>query len=92
MKLLIFIALFAALTACSSNKEGEVTGRSNGHVIINGKEYYFLRVVPADGERGVWLLIPKDADVKLPQTTNYRYSKSCGKNCVRYYSQTAIAI
>lgn len=92
MKRLVFIALFATLMACSPNKEGEVTGQSDGHILINGKEYYFLRVVPADGERGVWLLVPKDADVKLPQTTSYEYSKSCGKNCVNYYYQTAICL
>lgn len=92
MKRLIFIALIAVLTSCSPNKEGEVTGRSDGRILINGKEYYFLQVVPADGERGVWLLVPKDADVKLPQTTSYEYSESCGKNCVNYFYQTAIVI
>lgn len=92
MKTTLFIAILLIALGCSGRKEGEVTGRSNNHIIINGKEYYFLRVIPADGERGVWLLIPKDADVKLPQMTSYRYSKSCGKNCVRYYSQTAIVI
>lgn len=78
-KLIVSIALLLVLLSCS--KEGEVLNRSNGTIKINGKEYKFIKVVPADGANGVWLLVPSDATVELPILTSYEYRTSCGKNC-----------
>ncbi len=79
MKITFVLALLLLLIGCS--KEGEITNRSQNHIIIDGKEYYFIKVIPADGERGVWLLIPKGQDVEIPRTLSYTYTTSCGKNC-----------
>lgn len=79
MKRVFVLLLALCLLSCS--KEGEVTNKSNGTININGKEYKFIKVVPADGERGVWLLIPSDATVELPKLISYSHLENCGKNC-----------
>lgn len=72
--------LFAIIfTLASCSKEGELQNQSKQEIIINGKEYRFIKVVPADGERAVWLLVPKDSTVELPKSISWNYS--CGKNC-----------
>lgn len=78
MKKLGLVVIFA-LTLLGCSKEGSVVDRSTNHVIIGGKEYYFIKVIPADGAKGVWLLVPKDASVQMP--TVISYSRSCGKGC-----------
>jgi hypothetical protein len=85
MKKLTFLLItIITLFLFSCSKEGEITGKSKGHIIINGKEYYFIKVVPEDGARPVWLLIPKDSKVETPQNISWKYS--CGKNCIRQIS------
>lgn len=79
MKYIVAFLIIVVMVACT--KEGEVTNKSTRTIQINGKEYYFMEVVPADGERAVWLLIPKDADVRMPMPISQRVS--CGKNCYR---------
>ena len=80
MKKLITFALVAVLlSAC--RKEGEITAQSENHILINGNEYRFVAVVPANGYSPVWLLIPNDAKIEVPQPTMYR--ASCGKNCTK---------
>lgn len=87
-----FLILIVAVILLSCSKEGEVLGRSTNHININGVEYYFIKVVPADGERGVWLLVPKDSKVEMPQIISYNYTTSCGKNCFRTRSVESIFI
>ena len=83
MKTTLILALLSLLLLTSCTKEGEVQNKSKQHIIINGEEYYFLQVVPADGEKGVWLLIPKDSKVELPQVISYDYNQYCGKHCTK---------
>lgn len=73
------IALCLLLFSCA--KEGEILNKATKNIEINGKEYYFIKVVPADGEYGVWLLIPKDSKVEIPEHTSIKVS--CGKSCHR---------
>lgn len=77
----IAVLLIVAALAFSCSKEGEVFDNATKAININGKEYRFIQIVPADGAHGVWILVPKDADVKVPQVTSY--SVSCGKSCTR---------
>lgn len=79
MRKLSLIALCLILFSCS--KEGEIKHQSVGSIKINGKEYKFIEVVPADGQHGVWLLVPVDARIEIPQVTSHQIS--CGKNCKR---------
>lgn len=90
MKKLTLIFLVLLCFACS--KEGEILDKSNNHILINGKEYYFIKVVPADGERGVWLLVPKDTKVETPGVISYNYTVNCGKNCWTTKTVTSIWI
>jgi hypothetical protein len=70
MKKLIYIGLMAlGLLGCE--KEGEIDKVGGKLVQINGKNYRFIRIVPADNYRAVWLLVPQDTSQSLPQTVNY---------------------
>lgn len=89
MKKLIIVLLLALFTmACG--KEGEIRRRSTQHIKIDGVEYYFLEIVPADGADGVWLLLPKNSEVEVPLPRTTSWMIRCGKNCHRMV--TAIVI
>lgn len=80
--------LFVIFSLSSCTKEGEIRRKSTKGIIINGKKYHFIEVCPADGAREVWILVPDDATVEIPQTISFTYT--CGKNCTA--TQTAIQI
>lgn len=82
-KLLIAFLFGIVLISCTEHKEGQITNKSVNHIIINGKKYKFLEIVPADGERPVWLLVPEDANVEMPRVISQTYTESCGKGCSR---------
>lgn len=81
-------AVFIALSFSSCNKEGEILDQSTKGVIINGKEYKFIRIVPTEGASAVWILVPKDARVEVPSTIAWKVS--CGKNCTKMVSAILI--
>lgn len=71
----IIAILFAAalLTGCTEagkKGEGEVS------IIANGKEYNFIRVVPADGYDPIWILVPKDSSNGVPTVVTTQNGKS----------------
>lgn len=83
------LTIILFLTICiSCNKEGEILHESTKTIKINGNEYRFIQVVPVDGERGVWILVPNDATVEMPKIT--AQIKTCGKNC--RYMQTLVTV
>ena len=79
MKNLVIILLLILLIGCS--KEGEIHRQSKSVIIINGNNYRFIEVTPTDGANPVWILVPENADIKVPSITAQRVS--CGKNCVK---------
>ena len=86
MKRIILFLLLLTIISCS--KEGEIKNQSTRSIKINGREYRFLKIVPADGEHAVWLLIPSDAKISVPEVISYRVN--CGKNC--HYNLTSLFV
>lgn len=89
-KLLIVLLLGLVMISCTEHKEGQVTNRSANHIIINGKKYRFVEIVPADGERPVWLLVPEDAEIEMPRVISQSWTESCGKGCSRTVVRNSI--
>lgn len=86
MKKLILLFVLAVCFACTN--EGEIQATSERHIKINDKEYKFIRIVPADNYRAVWILVPLDATIEVPPVISARVS--CGKNCTE--EQTALLV
>jgi len=82
-KLLIILFLGLVMFSCTDHKEGDIINQSANHIIINGKKYQFIKIVPADDERPVWLLVPEDAQIEMPRVISQTWTESCGKNCTR---------
>lgn len=82
----IFITLTILLICLiSCNREGEITKQSKNPIEINGKKYRFLKIVPAENENSVWILIPNDADVNVPGLTSYTFTSGTGKHQTTHY-------
>lgn len=71
--LLLFCVL---LFSCS--KEGEITNSPGTVYLINGKEYKFYQVSPANNSKGVWILVPFDSTIPVPISTKYSYTTRTG--------------
>jgi hypothetical protein len=69
MKKLILILSIVALASCQ--KRGEIYQQPQDFIEINGKVYKLVKVVPADGERSIWIMYPKDTADKMPTVLNY---------------------
>jgi hypothetical protein len=69
MKKLILILTIVALASCQ--KRGEIHHEPQDFIEINGKVYKLVKVVPADEERSIWIMYPKDTLDKMPTVLNY---------------------
>ncbi len=76
----IAIILLTLVFLVSCREEGEIVDQSDGYLEVNGKQYKFIQIRPVDGHNGVWILVPRSADVKFPVTISA--SPPCGLGCV----------
>jgi len=58
-----------ALISCS--KRGEIHEHPSDFIVIHGKTYKLMKVVPADGEHAIWIMYPKDSNDAMPTILNY---------------------
>jgi hypothetical protein len=68
-KLITILGLALMVTACS--KTGEIADTPKDFIVIHGKTYKIMSVVPCDGCRTIWIMYPKDSLDALPQSINY---------------------
>jgi len=69
MKKLLLLLSIIALSSCQ--KRGEIYDHPQDFIEINHKIYKLVKVVPADGERSIWIMYPKDTLDKMPTVINY---------------------
>ena len=69
MTKLILATLLIGMMGCS--KRGEVYQTPQDFIEINGKVYKLVKIVPADRERAIWIMYPKDTAEKMPTVLNY---------------------
>lgn len=69
MKKIILVLSIVALASCQ--KRGEIYHEPQDFIEINGKVYKLVRIVPADDERAIWIMYPKDTLDKMPTVINY---------------------
>ena len=69
MKKLILATLLIGMMGCS--QRGEVYQTPQDFIEINGKVYKLVKIVPADLERAIWIMYPKDTTDKMPTVLNY---------------------
>ena len=69
MKKILLVLSIVALASCQ--KRGEIYQQPQDFIEINGKVYKLVKVVPADGERSIWIMYPKDTADKMPTVLNY---------------------
>ena len=72
-KLITVIACVALLSACG--KKGDIVEAPLDFIIIHGKTYKLMRVVPSDGDRAIWIMYPKDSTDSQPTVVNYEVSQ-----------------
>lgn len=68
MKKLLLVTLFIGMIGCI--KPGEISQQSQD-IKINNKVYKLVKIVPADGDRSIWIMYPKDTADKMPTVLNY---------------------
>ena len=64
-KLLLVLLSITLLTSC--HEEGEVVQSPNSVYTINGKNYKFIQIAPAENDRPVWIMLPLDTLQVVPQ-------------------------
>ena len=67
-KILLGLGLIS-LMACS--ERGHVSEQPSDFIVIHGKTYKLMKVVPADGENSIWIMYPKDSNDVMPTVINY---------------------
>ncbi len=67
----ILLAIMGIVVLSSCRERGDIEYAPTNFIEINGKTYKLVRVVPEDGEYGIWILYPKDTADKMPQVLNY---------------------
>ena len=87
-KLLLTILISSLFIACS--KKGEIIQSPEDFIIIHGKTYKLMKVVPEDNERPIWIMYPKDSLDKQPESINWTYTTR-GKSRTTH-SQTLIKV
>jgi hypothetical protein len=70
MKKLI-LTITVSLLILSCNERGEITDQPSDFIIIHGKTYKLMRVVPKEGCNSIWIMYPKDSLDAMPQSINY---------------------
>lgn len=68
-KLITAIACVALLSACG--EKGDIVEAPSDFIIIHGKTYKLMRVVPSDGDDAIWIMYPKDSTDSQPTIINY---------------------
>jgi len=66
------------ITLISCSERGEVREQPSDFIVIHGKTYKLMKVVPADGENSIWIMYPKDSNDAMPTILNYNVQH--GKN------------
>ena len=74
-KILLGLGLIS-LVACS--ERGHVSEQPSDFIVIHGKTYKLMRVVPADGENSIWIMYPKDSNDVMPTILNYNVPQGKG--------------
>ena len=74
------LATLAALTLISCSERGEIYEPASDFIIIHGKTYKLMRVVPSNGAYPIWIMYPKDSSDVMPTIINYQ--KSHGKTTI----------
>lgn len=74
------LAILIALTLVSCSERGEIYEPASDFIIIHGKTYKLMRVVPSDGAYAIWIMYPKDSSDAMPTIINYQEHK--GKTTV----------
>jgi hypothetical protein len=64
-KLLLVLLSITLLTSC--HEEGEVVQSPNSVYTINGKNYKFIQIAPAENGHPVWIMVPLDTLQVVPQ-------------------------
>ena len=66
------LATLAVLTLVSCSQRGEIREPSSDFIIIHGKTYKLMRVVPSNGANPIWIMYPKDSSDTMPTILNYQ--------------------
>lgn len=69
MKKVLLVLGLITLVACT--ERGKVYEQPNDFIVIHGKTYKLMQVVPADGEHAIWIMYPKDSNDAMPTIINY---------------------
>lgn len=64
-KILLTLLSITLLTSCYD--EGEIVDTPKSIYEINGKRYKFVKMVPGNNSRAVWIMIPLDTLQDVPQ-------------------------
>jgi len=65
------LATLAVLTLVSCSERGEIREPASDFIIIHGKTYKLMRVIPSDGANPIWIMYPKDSSDAMPTILNY---------------------
>jgi hypothetical protein len=65
------LTALAVLTLVSCSERGEVREHPADFIVIHGKTYKLMRVVPSDGAQPIWIMYPKDSSDAMPTIINY---------------------
>jgi hypothetical protein len=65
------LTALAVLTLVSCSERGEVREHPADFIVIHGKTYKLMRVVPSDGAYPIWIMYPKDSSDAMPTIINY---------------------
>ena len=76
MKKLLFVLLLG-IVFISCKEKGQVTYEPEDFIIIHGKTYKLVSVVPCENCREIWIMYPKDSLDRQPTVINY--SEKAGK-------------
>lgn len=90
MKKLLLTILISSLFIACTYKKGEILESPKDFIIIHGKTYKLMRVVPEDNARPIWIMYPKDSLDKQPELINWTYTTG-GKN-ITTHSETLIKV
>ena len=66
------LTVLAVLTLTSCSERGEVREQPSDFIVIHGKTYKLMRVVPSDGANAIWIMYPKDSSDAMPTILNYQ--------------------
>jgi len=65
------LTALAVLILVSCSERGEVREHPADFIVIHGKTYKLMRVVPSDGAQPIWIMYPKDSSDAMPTIINY---------------------